>query len=36
MWSSCTRLGANVMRRDSVWMMDDTFYTAPKPYFQVT
>jgi hypothetical protein len=28
--------GANVMRRAPVWMMDSTFFTAPKPYYQVT
>jgi hypothetical protein len=28
--------GADVMRRAPDWMMDGTFYTVPKPFYQVS
>jgi len=28
-------VGADVMRRAPIWMMDGTFFSAPTPYYQV-
>jgi hypothetical protein len=31
-----SKAGADMMMRAPVWMMDGTFYTAPKPHYQVS